>query len=387
MKSTGTRSPHVRQTAGPQHSGTRGLLWCLALALLPVGPTALAGQVEATPVLDGTVFVGDEVMNLGTVVLHHLADGTQGQLDSVAVGSDGTFVFALPNVPDPARGDMFFGSVRHHGVLYFGPAITTAVQLDSTYQIQTFDTLLAPSQGLPLTLQARSVFFEPDSAGWGVTDLFQVRNDESRTIVARPEGRVWSHPLPAEAREVTVGEGEVVLDAASFEQGSLVVRAALSPGERLFVVRYRLDSPIVEIPNRGVTEALDVLIREPAPPLDVEGLELLDRVELEAGTTYMRFTGADVAAPSVRVVETEPERALDTKWIAVILTMVLAGGGVVALRPKGAAPQQQTMDRRSLLAQVARMDEDFESSESTPAARREYQKRRAELIREIRSVS
>lgn len=358
----------------------------MAVCLLLLVPKALTGQVAGPPVLGGTVFVGDAAMTVGTVVLHHLSDGTQGELDSMTVGTDGSFSFRLPNVPDPARSDMFFGSVRHDGVLYFGPAITTAAQLDSTYEIHAFDTLLAPAEGLAVTLQSRSVFFEPDSAGWRVTDLFQLRNDESRTIVARPDGVVWSYPLPAEASDVTAGEGELANDAVSYEQGLLVVRAALPPGERLFVVRYRLDSPIIEIPNRGTTEAFDVLIREPAPPLEVEGLELLDRIELEAGTTYMRFTGVDIVGPSVRVVETEPQRSLDAKWIAVILTMVLGGGGLVALRPRGIPVQNRVVSRPALLLQVARLDEEFESGAATPPARREYERRRAEMIREIRSV-
>ena len=361
-------------------------VFACSVLVLPA-PIALEAQAEASAVLGGTAFVGDTAMVGGTVVLHHIADGTQGELDSMAVGSDGAFAFRLPNVPDPGRGDVFFASIRHHGILYFGAAITTAVQLDSVYDIHAYDSLVAPLEGMPVTLQSRSVFFEPDSAGWRVTDLFQLRNDEPRTIVARPDGRVWSHPLPAEARDVIAGEGEMAFDAASFEQGSLVVRAALPPGERLFIVRYRLDSPIVDIPNRGTTEAFDVLIREPAPPLEVEGLELIDRIELEAGTTYMRFAGVDVTVPFVRVVETEEEPTLPVQWLAVILSLVLTASGLVALRSGRPPALARLADgRESLLLQVARLDLDFESGEATPASQRTYDRRRAELIQRIRSV-
>jgi hypothetical protein len=358
----------------------------LLLAAL-AAPAALRAQLTATPVLEGTAFVGDTVMTTGTIVLHHLTEGSQSDPDSTAVGADGTFAFPLPNVPDPDRGDIFFASVRHQGVLYFGPAITAAVQLDSIYEIQAYDTLMAPSEGLPLALQSRSVFFQPDSVGWMVTDVFQLRNDEARTIVARPEGRVWSHPLPVEARDVAVDERDVAFDAVSYEQGSLVVRAAIPPGERLLVVRYRLDSPLIAIPNLGPTDEFDVLIREPAPPVEVEGLDFLDRVEIEAGTTYTRFGGADVAAPFVRIVETERERPPPGKWMAVILALVLAGGGLVALRSGFAPAARPKEDRRSLLLQVARLDEEFESGEADPAAREEYEKRREELLSKLRSAT
>jgi len=348
----------------------------------------VGAQVVATPRLEGTAYVGREPMSDGTVVLHHLSDGTQGDLDSVPIGTDGAFTFALPNVPDRARSDIFFASVRHHGVLYFGPAITTAIQLDSVYEIHAYDTLSAPETGMVIPLQTRSVFFEPDSAGWRVTDLFQLRNDSTHTIVARPDGRVWGHPLPASAREVTTGEGEVAFDAASIEGGELVVRAALPPGERLFVVRYRMDSVAVAIPNVGTAETFDVLVREPAPPIEVEGLEMSDRVELEAGSTYMRFSGTNVSTPTVRIVLTEEDGPPPVHWVAVILAMTLAVGGLVALRapiPSGAETVAE--DRQSLLVRVARLDQEFEASTGTPAERSAYERRRGALLARIRASS
>jgi hypothetical protein len=369
------------------------------VAVLPPGPAA--AQVPAEASLDGTVFVGDTTMKDGTVVLHRLSQGTQGELDSVAVAGDGTFDFPLPNVPDPSRNDVFFASVRHHGVLYFGPAVTSAVQLDSIYEIHTYDTILAPAEGMPVPLQSRSVFFEPDSVGWRVTDLFQVRNDETRTIVARDGGRVWSHPLPAEARDVTAGEGELAFDAARYEDGELVVRAALPPGERLFVVRYRVDQPAIEIPTAGPTEAMDVLIREPAPPLDVEGLEPVDRIELEAGSTYRRYSGTDVDGSEVRIVRGEESSPPRVEWAAVLLALMLTAAALFILRPgsAGAGRAGRTSgagavdhapgggaSRHALIRQVAILDEEFEAADASEEEREAYERRRAELLARIRSM-
>jgi hypothetical protein len=356
------------------------------VALFCAGP--VAAQVPAAPILEGTAFVGDDAMSAGTVILHHLTEGTQGELDSLTVGADGRFSFALPSVPDPERSDVFFASVRHDGVLYFGPAITTGVQLDSVYEIHAYDTLLAPSEGLPVALQSRSVFFEPDSADWRVTDLFQVRNDESRTIVARPGGRVWSHSLPAEARDITAGEGELAFDAAQAEDGELVVRAALPPGERLFVVRYRVDTPALSIPVDRPAEAMDVLVREPAPPLEVEGLELLDRIELEEGSTYLRFAGTDVAGPAVRITRSEEQGPPEVQWAAAVLALVLTGAGLLILRAPRTAPSRAPVapDREALLFQIARLDEGFDLENASPDARKVYERKRAELIRQVRAA-
>lgn len=360
-------------------------LTAAVLALLSF-PTALAAQVEATATLEGTAYVGDTAMTAGTVVLHRLSEDSQGELDSLSVGPEGSFAFPLPHVPDPTRSDVFFASVRHQGVLYFGPAITSAVQLDSLYEIHAYDTLLAPASGLSIPLQSRSIFFEPDSAGWRVTDLFQVRNDETRTIVARPGGRVWSHPLPDEARNVRAGEQELALDAAQFENGELVVRAAVPPGERLFVVRYEVDSPSLTIPNPETTETMDVLIREPAPPLGVEGLELLDRIELEAGSTYLRYSGTDVSARAIRISEIEETSPPRVEWAAVLLALVLTGAALFILRPGPSAQARTPVSRDALVRQVALLDEEFDSAGASQQARRAYEKRRAELLRRIRSL-
>lgn len=355
-------------------------------ALTALVPAALSAQ-EARPQLEGRAFLGDSVMARGTVVLHHLARGTQGELDSLELGEDGSFRFALPNLPDPALNDIFFASVRHDGVLYFGPMITREAQLDSAYEVHAYDTLLAPSEGLPVALQSRSIFFEPDSAEWRVTDLFELRNDEARTIVARPGGYVWRHPMPDGVREVEAGEGELAADAAQFLNGEIVARAALPPGGRLFVVRYRVDSPLLSLPVQPGTERLDVLVREPAPPIAIDGLDMMERQEFEEGSTYLRFAGANLPGPTVTIVETAEARPPPVQWAAVLLALVLTGAGLVALR---SAPRRVAVvspvgdDRAALLHAVAQLDVEFERGDGSEAERQAYQQRRAELIRRIR---
>jgi hypothetical protein len=357
-------------------------------------------QAASPPVLHGTVFVGDTAMSDGTVVLHRLSSEAQAEFDSLALGPGGGFRFALPAPPDPDRDELYFTSVRHQGVLYFGPAITRVEQLDSLYEVHAYDTILAPEEGSGLSIQARNVFFEPDGAAWRVTDLFQVRNDADRTLVSRPGGRVWSHPLPSSARDVVAGEGEPTAGSTSFEDGALVVRAAMPPGERLFVVRYMVDSLAVSIPLSGTVEALDVLVREPAPPLEIPGLELLDRIELEAGSTYLRFAAVNVSASAVRLVpglEPAPPRV---EWVAFMLALVLGAAGLFILRPGGGvgrAPHDgrpghagggaATRDRDALLWDVALLDEEFEARPTyTDGERKEYARHRAELLRRIRAL-
>lgn len=361
------------------------MLLCVAAAAWL--PERAAAQVEAAPTLDGRVLVADTALRSGTVVLHRISDLGQGELDSVRVDGEGAFSFRLPRVPDPAREDVYFASIRHDGVLYFGHAVTLAAQLDSLYEIHAYDTLMAPPEGVELVVQARNVFFEPDSASWRVTDVFQIRNDRDRTLVARDDGRVWGYPLPAEARDLQPGQGELSLDPMSFEEGSIVVRAAIPPGERLFVVRYTLDDLFVSLPTPGRTEAFDVLVREPAPPLEVDGMATLGAIELEPGTTYRRFGAIDLSSPFVQLREGRDRGAPPVRWIAVALALVLTAGGLFALRGDARPAPVPVVDRSALLLQVARLDEEFEALNAPPpAATRAYHRRRSELVRQLRAL-
>jgi hypothetical protein len=345
-------------------------------------------QVEVEAVLEGRVMRADSVLRSGTVVLHRVSDVAQGEVDSTRVENDGTFSMRLPGLPNPAMGDIYFASVRHQGVMYFGTAVTQPMDLDSLYLIQTWDTLLAPEEGVDVGIASRSIFFEPNNDTWRITDVFYLHNDLDRTIVARPGGRVWTYPLPDVATEVLAGEGEMSSDVITYDSGQIVVRGAVQPGERMFVVHYTLATPEVTIPTPGTTPTFDVLVREPAPPLEITGLVRSESVELDPGVTFRRYVGDNVTAPSLQVALGEEEAPPPVQWIAVILALILGIGGLVAVRsasPRAAPrPSPRSSRRDDLLLEVARLDEDYERQPSpTESATREYQARRAALLRTL----
>ena len=371
----------------------------LALVLTSITIPVIA-QVEARPVLEGTAFLGDSVMRGATVILHHLSDGAQGELDSTRVDEGGRFRFELPQAPDPARSDVFFASLRHDGVLYFGPAITRVLELDSVYEIRAYDTLLAPPEGLDMTLESRSVFIEPDSGGlWRFTDLFQLHNDRGRTVVARDGGRTWSYPLPEGARDVVAGQGDMRLGEAEYADGVVGLSSAVAPGERLFVVRYRMDSPYVTLPTPGGTSALEVFVREPGPAVDIDGLTPVESIDLEEGGTFRRFAAVDHLAPSVVIAEGTEWRPPPMPWIAATLALLLTGAGLLALWRGTGGPLEATpstsgsargtgrgADRQALLLEIARLDEAFAARRApTRAERRAYERRRSELLTGLRA--
>lgn len=359
---------------------------------------ALGAQQSQDLLLRGQVLLGDTTLSAGTVMLHEVTNVSQGEIDSVAVSQDGSFSFRLPTAPSQVEDRFYFASIRHAGILYFGSALAETAQLEAVYEIQAYDTLMVPQSGFDIPLQARNIFFEPNGEEWRVTDIFQLRNEEGRTLVASDGGPVWSYPLPPGARDFTSGQGELSLDGTSFENGVVSVRAAIAPGERVFIFRYTVDDPFGLLPTPGNTEGLDLLVREPAPRVGVEGLELAGRIELEAGSTYRRYSAVNVGPDRVRLVQTQQEGDLPVEWITVLIGLALALAALFVMRTRGGLTLAGTPEtggaptvlqvRQTLLLEVAKLDEDFEAkAPPSEEERASYEARRAELLRRLRAGS
>ncbi|MDP2959391.1 MAG: hypothetical protein Q8N53_23430 [Longimicrobiales bacterium] len=360
----------------------------LVFAATCTAASDLRAQALAEPILRGQALLGDTVLRSGTVILHRVSGDFQGEADSASVSSDGSFRFRLPAVPDPGRSEVYFASVRHAGILYFGKALTLPIQLDSTYEIQAYDTLMVPAQGRDLTVQARNIFLEAGEGGrWDVTDLFQVRNDEARTLVAQEGGVIWHHPLPEGAEGAEISQTDFTSGGAEVLAGEISVSAPIPPGERMFVVRYTVPDPFLSIPLPTKTEALEILIQEPAPPVEAPGLQQASQVELEPGSTFRRLAGADLAGQVVRLREGRRRFEPPVQWMAVILALILAAVGVWAVPASGGlrhTTSRQGWDRSALVLEVARLDEAFQSrADATPEERGAYEARRRDLLRRL----
>jgi cytochrome c-type biogenesis protein CcmH/NrfG len=123
----------------------------------------------------------------------------------------------------------------------------------------------------------------------------------------------------------------------------------------------------MSIPLPGGVEEMDLLIREPAPPVQVMGLTPTDEVEMEAGVRYRRFTGVGVQEDRLEVVQLPSPRGIPVRWLAVLLALILAGAGIYAVQraPAGAPRPAQARPaappgRQELVRQVAELDEALE---------------------------
>ncbi|HSR43523.1 MAG TPA: hypothetical protein VLL48_15150 [Longimicrobiales bacterium] len=372
------------------------------MSLLAAVCTDLAGQQEASPVLEGRVVKAGAPVDSATVVLHRVGIDTAGEIDSVRVDGGGAFRFDLPTVPDPGgRGEVYFASVRHLGILYFGTALHRAVQLDSLYTIEVHDTAAVGPEGADLGVEVRYMVAEPAGEAWQVTDLFQVVNDADRTLVPGVEGRtVWSHPLPRGARDVEVGGGDLPPDATVFADGLFQVRAPVPPGDRQFVLRYTLDELETRIPLPLPTAQMELLVREPAPALQVTGLTAAEPLEMDGGVTYRRYTATGLAAGSVVLEAATGSGPVPAPSIAVGLALLLAVAGLwLYMRsrtprpapasgagPGGPGAPRGPDSRRGLLIQVARIDEALEAEDLDEGEAARLRGRRTSLVRRLQDM-
>lgn len=381
-------------------------------------PSSSPTQEEVRAALEGRVLRAGEPMHDARVVLHRVSADEAGELDSIPSGPEGGFRFELPGLPDPgANGQVYFASVRHQGILYFGPAVTRPIQLDSLYTIRVYDTVTAAPGGAVLPVQVRYLILESVPEGWQITDLFELRVPEDGTVVAREGDVTWRHPLPSGAVEVDDGGQEPGPASGAdparprVDGGSVVVGRPLSPGARQLVIRYRVPAlDGLEIPFTVPVDEVELMVREPVPDLTITGLAPVEAVETEPGVSYRRFTGS-LAAPTVVAIRSaaEPFR-LPLEWTAVGLALLLAVAGLYAVR-RGAetdraghrggtgdgAPTERSAfldpgegervgpERRRLrLLEVARLDEALEAEGLVPAERARLEARRAALLKFLR---
>jgi hypothetical protein len=353
----------------------------LVCVLLGGASSATGQEIESPLFLEGVVLEGDSGVDSATVFLHRVSPDEAGEVGSARVGSAGEFQFLLPSLPNVDAEDVYFASVEYEGVLYFGSAITTVEQLDSLYVIRIYRAEEVPPEGVSLPIEVRNMFLEFTGEAWFATDLLVIANRGSRTLVAGEDGVVWSYPLPPGFTEPELGESDLPPDAVTFDAGRVRVSAPIPPGDRVLMIRYRLEELGSSIPAPGSTELFELLVREPAPPLEVVGLSPLDVVGLN-GSSYRRYGGSELVDIVLTLIETEAQSPPPVKWLAVLASMMLALGGFLAYnrpRRRGAVAQAPGLGREALILEVARVD-DALSGAAEPEVRSELLGRRAALL-------
>ena len=338
---------------------------------------------ESGGVLVGQVLVGDRPADTGTVVLHRVSGALSGEVDSVGVEPGGFFELTLPDGAETGD-EIFFATIRHQDILYFGQAITGLPDPGVGYLIQAYPALPAGPGARP-ALRVRNVFAaRPDSGrGWTVADLFELQNGALATLVSGESGPTWSHALPGEAVDLQVGQSDLSPGMAGFRDGRVHVSAPIPPGESVYLLRYTIPGDTFSIPLEVATGSMELMIREPAGDLAVTGLAAVEGVELE-GVRYRRFAGRDMAPSVVTVAAGRTRMPFGSEsLVAVFLALALAGAGaMLAARSRTAPDDPGRSRRRRVLVEIARLDEEWAAGR---LAAEDYRSQRTRLMEELRS--
>ncbi len=154
------------------------------------------------------------------------------------------------------------------------------------------------------------------------------------------------------------------------------------------MIRYRLGSLGSTIPAPGRTETFELMVREPAPPIRVGGLEFIDVRALGPGSTYRRYGGSALVDVNLTLVETNDGRPPPFQWFALPLaTALLAVGGFMAYahpRRRVVAGLGPALGREALILEVARIDDTL-AGVVEPDAKSELLERRAALLSLLRN--
>lgn len=381
-----------------------------AMALIGGSAARLAAQQPETRRVEGRVvrpapFLEGDTSAVVTVpdimvTLHRVATDLAGPLDSVRTDRDGRYQFRY--LPSGGPEAVYFVSATYGGIAYFTNPLRELVTTGAGAEIAVFDTT---SVAFPLTVRGRHLIVGSlDSARERtVVEIFELSNDSTRTIIAleTPDAApTWSFAVPAAAREVKAGQGDLPADAFVQAAGRVSLYAALAPGLKQLSVSYKLPETAFPL-ELGIDDGavvLEVLLEEPEATVRGGNLVAVEPVGLE-GRQFLRYLAQDVR-PGERITIETPTSGLGGRGLYV--TALLGAIGLLMLitlfraaqrnqRPVGTTPPRlatmkvEVPTPERLAREIADLDAAFAAQASpSESVRTAYERRRAELADALR---
>jgi hypothetical protein len=363
----------VRKSGQAENAPTvlllRRLIWLFAL----VAPRLHAQSLSVS----GRVLTADSTPVPTRVVLHRVAQETQGPIDSTSAGHDGRFRFRF----HPDSGAFYILSAQYAGIEYFSqPVPSGGAGPVSGISIVVYDT----SSSVPISLQARHlVVTRPGEDGSrSVLDIMVLRNDGRRTRIASDSTRpTWTAPLPVGSVGLELSESDFSREAVGRRGDSVIVVAPFAPGEKQLTVQYLIPArrTSVELPigSRGVS--LNVLAEEPQVSVSGRGVGFSDTQTIQ-GRTFRRWSGVAEQGTVIRLTLPGTGRTPGGLLAALVAAMALAlaaSGWFLIARPRAAV----TAPPADLLDTLAALDLRYAGREDqTPADEwKSYVEERAKL--------
>ena len=398
--------------SGASHAGRRLARRLALVAALLLGPSGVGGQRAPAPVGPLPTVPGAEnphgpavrgprevrgrverltrtgpVAVAGVMVtLHRVGPDKAGPADSVRTDAQG--VYRLRYRASGAASAIYFAATTWQGIAYFTTPLRTALVTGNAARLSVYDTT---SQGVQLAVRGRHVIVgAADSTGSRVViEVYELANDSVRTLVgADSASATLTVPLPAAAREVVVGQGDVPRDATSTAPGMLRIVAPFAPGLKQLSFSYRL--PVAAFPAsfslERASDVLEVLVEEPSATVSGAALQNAGPVAAE-GRTFKRFLGQNIAAGGALTVAVPGSMVgrMNLYIIGVVFAVtvaLLAGFARTAFHARGSpGPRLATdEDPEAIAREIADLDRAHaREPDAIAGARSEYAHARAAL--------
>ncbi|CAN5860384.1 hypothetical protein BH23GEM3_BH23GEM3_11820 [soil metagenome] len=301
------------------------LIAVLAIYLAPGG--AAAQSLQGRVVLQGA---GVEQVR---VELHRVTRDSSGVVSHTPTGAGGEFSIALPPV-DSAGFTVFFATADYLGVRYFGAPIHPGQPPAGDYSIEVYDTVASAAASAAVRVPRRDVVLLPQpDGGWEVNEILQVENPGSQTLVSMGGKPTWEFRIPPGAVAFELGEGEISASEIARMEDRVLLLLPLVPGRREIFLRYLLPASEHElrVPLDTPTEALNLYVQQPSPPLWVEGLQSRELIQAE-GERFLHFEGTqlDASSPIIIAWEGPASPPLDPTTAAIAAVVIFLAVGIGA---------------------------------------------------------
>jgi hypothetical protein len=227
-----------------------------------------------------------------------------------------------------------------------------------------------------------------------IVEVYELANDSSLTLISPDDARpTWTAPIPAEATDFQVGQGDISPSAVRQEKGRVVVVAPFAPGLKQLSFGYRLSTSAfpLSVPIVGGATVLEVLTEEPGAKVSGARLKEMPAAAVQ-GRTFRRFLAQDAPSNAVVRIETPAfsTASVNQLYLAGIaiaigaaMLIALAASFTRRARRLGAAtplmePPVESVDQ--LARSIADLDSEFErNSGASDSDREEYLAKRLEL--------
>ncbi len=342
------------------------ILFTILLCLAPATPLAAAGDgVISGQVVNGSPD-GDSTANLELSLEAYTANAAEPVVINVQADDDGNFSFR--NLDTSSNIYYFVGAV-YAGVQYYSEEIVFAEgQTGKTAQLEVYETTEDDSA---ISIYWSHTVLTIENGNLKVKESFYILNNDYYTYTGSREVlsgiRVTAVlPIPAEARDLQLGP-EIGGNAIFTDSGlayTLPLIPSLTPASYTYTL-VDVDSDFAFSRQVGYDQYLYDVLVQGADGVESQQLTKGDQVE-DGGKVYETLNGSSIPAGETIVIQLSglPQDTSQQTVLWALGTLIVLGSVFALLLRRGGGEIRAGVpesEERQLLAEIARLDDDFEN--------------------------